>query len=146
DLPDPVPGPGEARIALKAAALNHLDIWVREGLGAQIPMPHVGGCDGAGVVDAVGPGVTSVKPGDPVMIAPGLSCGECPDCLAGRESRCVAFRIVGFQTQGTYATHAVVPSRNCLPIPPGLPFPEAAAIPLVFLTAYHLLFTRGALR
>ncbi|MEK7466855.1 MAG: zinc-binding dehydrogenase [Planctomycetota bacterium] len=146
DLPDPSPGQGEVRVAIRAAALNHLDIWVRNGLGAVIPMPHVGGSDGAGVVDAVGPGVESVAPGDPVMISPGLSCGACPECLSSRESRCPAFRIVGFQTQGTYATHCVVPARNCLPIPPGLPFPEAAAIPLTFLTAYHMLFTRGQLR
>lgn len=146
ELPDPQPGPGDVRIALRAAALNHLDIWVRIGLGATIPMPHVGGSDGAGVVDAVGPDVTSVSPGDAVMIAPGLSCGECPECLAGRESRCPSFRIHGFQTQGTYATHTVVPARNCLPVPPGMPFPEAASIPLVFLTAYHMLFTRGGLR
>lgn len=146
ELPDLQPGAGEIRIAVRAAALNHLDIWVRIGLGAPIPMPHIGGCDGAGVVDAVGPGVTQVQPGDAVMIAPGLSCGACPDCLAGRESRCPSFRIHGFQTQGTCATHTVVPARNCLPIPPGMPFPEAASIPLVFLTAYHMLFTRGQLR
>ncbi|MCE9580937.1 MAG: zinc-binding dehydrogenase [Planctomycetes bacterium] len=146
DLPDPQPAAGEVRIALRAAALNHLDIWVRGGLGADLPMPHIGGSDGAGIVEAVAPGVTSVAPGDRVMIAPGLSCGDCPECLAGRESRCPAFHILGVRTQGTYATHVVVPAANCLPLPPGMPFPEAASIPLVFLTAYHMLFTRGQLR
>jgi NADPH:quinone reductase-like Zn-dependent oxidoreductase len=146
DLPDPSPGHGEVRVGIRAAALNHLDIWVRNGLGAAIPMPHVCGCDGAGVVEAVGPGVDAVATGDRVMIAPGLSCGACPECLAGHESRCPSFRIVGFQTQGTYATSCVVPGRNCVPVPPGLGFPEAAAIPLTFLTAYHMLFTRGQLR
>jgi NADPH:quinone reductase-like Zn-dependent oxidoreductase len=145
-LPLPEPGPGEARVSLKAAALNHLDIWVRNGLGATIPMPHIGGSDGAGVVEAVGAGVANVKPGDAALIAPGLSCGLCAECRSGRDSRCPNFRILGFQTQGTYATHVVVPSGNLLPIPEGLDFPEAAAIPLVFLTAHHMLFARGALR
>ena len=146
ELPDPQPGPGEARVLLKAAALNHLDLWVRSGLGAGIPMPHIPGSDGAGVVDAVGPGVTLVRPGDSVLIAPGLSCGQCADCRAGRDSRCPAFRVVGFQTQGTYATHILVPAENCIPLPGGMNFIQAAAIPLVFLTAWHMLFTRAGLR
>ncbi|MBI2923688.1 MAG: zinc-binding dehydrogenase [Planctomycetes bacterium] len=146
ELPAPEPGAGEARLAVKAAALNHLDIWVRNGLGAPIPMPHIPGSDGAGVVDAVGAGVTLVKPGDEVLIAPGLSCGQCPECRAGRDSRCPSFRIVGLQTQGTYATHVVLPAENLLPLPPGMNMVQAAAAPLVFLTAYHMLFTRAGLR
>jgi NADPH:quinone reductase-like Zn-dependent oxidoreductase len=146
EMPIPEPGPGEVRIALRAAALNHLDIWARNGLGVEIPMPHIGGSDGAGVIDGAGPNVPERRLGEGVLIAPGLCCGRCPECLAGRESRCASFRIVGFQTQGTYATHVAVPEANAIPVPPGMTFTEAAAVPLVFLTAHHMLFARAGLR
>lgn len=146
DLPDPVPGPGEVLIRVKACALNHLDIWVREGRGIPIPMPHVSGSDVAGEVAAVGPGVTGVKAGAPALVAPGLSCGTCTACRSGRDSECDAFKILGFQVQGGYAELVVVPAANVLPFPAGLSPEEAAAVPLVFLTAYHMLFTRAGLR
>ncbi len=146
ELPDPAPAPGDVRIALRAAALNHLDIWVRNGLGAAITMPHIGGCDGAGVIDRVGTGVDPARAGEEVLIAPGLCCGRCPECLAGRDSRCASFRILGFQGQGTFATHVVVPVANCIPKPPALPWSDAAALPLTLLTAWHMLFTRAALQ
>ncbi len=146
DLPDPVPGPGEVLIRVKACALNHLDIWVREGRGVPIPMPHVSGSDVAGEVAAVGPGVKGVKPGAPALVAPGLSCGTCVACRSGRDSECDAFKILGFQVQGGYAELVAVPEANVLPFPAGLSPEEAAAVPLVFLTAYHMLFTRAGLR
>lgn len=154
DVPAPEPrAPTDVRIRLRAAALNHLDLWTVRGLpGLSLRFPHVLGGDGAGVVDAVGPAVTRVKPGDAVLFNPGISCYRCEFCLAGEHSLCVEYKLLGEHLPGTLAEYVVVPEPNVLPIPrlspPDAPltFPEAAAYSLVTLTAWRMLITRARLR
>jgi NADPH:quinone reductase-like Zn-dependent oxidoreductase len=143
----PEPGPGEVRVRLRARALNHLDVWVRRGVpGHTFPLPIVPGCDGAGVVEAVGPGVRARREGDAVVLAPGISCGLCRECASGRDSLCRSYGILGETRDGTCADAVVVPERNALPLPKGVSFEDAAAFPLVTLTAWHMLSDRAALR
>jgi NADPH:quinone reductase-like Zn-dependent oxidoreductase len=147
ELPTPQPGPGEVRVRVVAAALNHLDLWVRAGIpGIEQTFPHVLGADGAGVVDAVGPGVDDVAPGDEVYIQPGLFCGRCEFCLAGEESLCVRFRLLGEHVSGTLAERVVVPAVNVYRKPRGLHWSRAAAFPLAYQTAWRLVLTAGGLR
>jgi NADPH:quinone reductase-like Zn-dependent oxidoreductase len=147
DLPDPAPGQGQVRIRVRAAALNHLDIFVRKGMpGIPLALPHVMGSDGAGVVDAAGPGVTRVKPGDEVVLNPGINCGTCEFCLKGEHSLCVAFHLLGEHIAGTFASFVVAPEINACPKPPGLTWEEAAAFPLTFLTAWRLLVTKARVK
>jgi NADPH:quinone reductase-like Zn-dependent oxidoreductase len=147
ELPAPVPGPGQVRIRIRAGALNHLDIFVRNGIpGIPVSLPHVMGSDGAGVVDATGPAVTRVKAGDEVVLNPGLNCGECEYCQAGEHSLCVSFRIIGEHTSGTFAEYVVAPAANAYPKPPALSWEEAAAFPLTFLTAWRMLITKARVR
>jgi NADPH:quinone reductase-like Zn-dependent oxidoreductase len=147
DVPEPKPGAHEVLVQVKAASINHLDIWVRKGIrGPAIPMPHISGCDGAGVVAEVGSEVSGLAVKQPVIIAPGISCGNCRYCTSGWDSLCPAYQIIGYQRQGTFAEYVVVPKENVVPLPEWLSYPEAASIPLVFLTAYHMLFTRGSLK
>jgi NADPH:quinone reductase-like Zn-dependent oxidoreductase len=147
ELPDPEPGPGHVRIRVVAAALNHLDLWVRAGIpGIEQTFPHVLGADGAGIVDAVGPEVTDVAPGDEVYIQPGLFCGRCEFCLAGEESLCIRFRLLGEHVSGTFAELVVVPAANVHRKPRGLDWPRAAAFPLAYQTAWRLVLTAGGLR
>ena len=145
DWPTPEAGPGEVRIAIRAAALNHLDIFVRNGI-PDVPLPQVPGADGSGVVDALGAGVGGLTPGDRVLIQPGLYCNACEYCRAGEQSLCPKFQIVGEHVPGTFAEHAVVPARNVFPIPQGLSFEQAAAFPLVYQTAWRMLIGRALLR
>lgn len=127
--------------------MNHLDLWVRGGLPSlRIPLPHTLGSDISGVVEAVGAGVVSVSAGEAVILNPGLSCGRCRECLAGRDNLCRQYRILGEHVPGGYAEFVAVPEQNVLPKPAGLTFEEAAAIPLVFLTAWNMLVTRGRVR
>lgn len=147
EAPKPAAGQGEVVVAVKACALNHLDLWIREGIPAyQVRLPHISGCDVAGVIDEIGAGVTGVAPGDRVMIAPGLSCFQCPYCLSGHDNLCDTYRIFGAGTDGGYAEFAKAPASNMIPIPEGISFEEAAAFPLTFLTAWHMLITQSALR
>jgi len=147
EAPVPAPGPGEVRVAVRAAGLNHLDTWVRRGVpGHVFPLPLIPGCDGAGVVDAVGAGVTSVKAGDRVVLAPGHACGACRACAAGRDHLCRAYGIFGETRDGTCASAVVAPERNVLPLPPSVSFEVAAAFPLVYLTAWHMLVARAEFR
>lgn len=147
EAPVPAPGPCEVRVAVRAVGLNHLDTWVRRGVpGHTFPLPMIPGCDGAGVVDAVGPGVTSRKVGDRVVLAPGFSCGACPACAAGRQNLCRHYGIFGEMRDGTCADFLVVPERNALALPAHVPFEVAAAFPLVYLTAWHMLADRAELR
>lgn len=140
ELPDPVPGPGTVRVKLRAAALNHLDIFVRNGIPGIAPaMPHVLGADGAGTVESAGPGVTAPKAGDEVVLNPGVSCGSCEYCRDGEHSLCVAFGLVGEHLPGTFAEYVVVPAENAYPKPPALSWEEAAAFPLTFVTAWRML-------
>jgi NADPH:quinone reductase-like Zn-dependent oxidoreductase len=130
DAPDPAPGPGEVLIALKAASLNHLDIWLRRGLPSA-PKPRILGADGAGVVAALGEGVDGFAEGDEVVINPGLDEGA---------------RIVGEHMDGTHAELIALPADYVYPLPDALSFEEAAAFPLVFETAYRMLVTRAGLQ
>ena len=145
DLPAPEPGEGEVRLEVRAAALNHLDIFTRNGLPG-VPLPMIPGGDGAGVVDRVGPGVSGVMPGDRVLIQPGLFCGACDYCRAGEQSLCVTYRILGEHVAGTFAEQVVVPARNVFPIPRGLSFAQAAAFPLAYQTAWRMVVGRAAVR
>ena len=147
DLPVPEPGPKEVRVRLKAAALNHLDVWVRKGVASpKLPLPHVLGADGSGVVDAVGPGVEGFAPGDEVVINPGLSCGRCERCLAGEDNLCPRYQILGEHRHGTYAEYVVLPEANLAPKPKNLTVEEAAAIPLTFLTAWQMVVDKLGVR
>jgi NADPH:quinone reductase-like Zn-dependent oxidoreductase len=147
DLPEPEPREGEALIAVEACGLNHLDLWVRQGLpGISMPMPHILGSEIVGKVVKFNSSASELKPGDRVLVAPGIHCGRCPPCLAGRDSLCLEFKIVGLQVNGGYAEMAVVPGKNLIPVSDRLKPEEWAAVPLVFLTAWHMLITRGGLR
>jgi len=148
DVPRPAVGaPGDVVVSLKAAALNHLDLFVLRGLpGAALPFPHVLGADGAGVVEAVGPAVTRVKPGDRVLLNPGVSCQACAACLGGEQSLCATYRLLGEHLPGTFAEAVCVPQWNVYPVPDGVSWSDAAAFPLVHLTAWRMLATRAAVR
>ncbi len=147
EVPTPEPGPKEVRIRVKAAALNHLDVWVRKGVASpKLPLPHILGADASGVVDAVGPGVEAFAPGDEVVVNPGLSCGRCERCLAGEDNLCSRYEILGEHRFGAYAEYLVVPEANLLPKPPNLSFEEAAAIPLTFLTAWQMVVDKLGVR
>src|SRR6266550_1764234 len=144
EVADPNIKANEVLVAVKACALNHLDIWVRGGLpGIEIPLPHILGNDIAGVVREVGELVTWVQPGDEVMVQPGVSCGHCLECLSGRDNMCDEYDIIGYRRDGGYAELLAVPGVNVIPKPKNLTWPEAAALPLVTLTAWHMLVTRA---
>jgi NADPH:quinone reductase-like Zn-dependent oxidoreductase len=146
--PVPQPGPAEVLVRVRAAGLNHLDLWVRRGVpGHPFPLPLVLGCDLSGVVEAVGSSaVRNAKPGDAVCVAPGVSCGVCARCLAGDDNLCKDYGILGETRDGGCAEFAVVPAANLLPKPPEMSFEDAAAWPLAFLTAWHMLAVRAAVR
>lgn len=147
EVPTPEPGPGQVRVRLQAAALNRLDLWVREGWpGIRLPLPHIPGADGAGVVAALGPDVSGLSPGQSVVINANLGCGDCEACRAGHDNRCRDWHLLGETVPGTYAEFVVVPARNLLQLPPGLDPHTAAAAGLVFHTAWHSLITRGGLQ
>lgn len=147
DMPDPVPGSGEILIRVKACSINHLDIWIREGIPSyKIKLPHISGCDVAGVVEAVGSGVKKPKVGDRVVLAPGMGCNDCPVCKSGAENRCGSYRIRGAATDGGYAELCVARAVDAVAMNDDLSFQEAAAYPLTFLTAWHMLVSRAALQ
>ncbi|MFN0205660.1 MAG: zinc-binding dehydrogenase [Planctomycetota bacterium] len=147
DRPAPEPGFGEVRVAVKAAALNHLDIWVRRGVpGHTFPLPIIPGCDGAGIIDKIGGGVLNVKVGDRVALAPGYSCNVCELCTSGQDQLCRNYGILGEMRDGTCAEYICVPARNCLIMPGDQDFTIAAAWPLTFLTAWHMLTKRVLLK
>ena len=136
--------PTDAIVKLKAAALNHIDIWNRRGLtGMDITLPHILGADGAGIVAEVGAEVKSVKPGDAVCFYPPAGCGKCEFCRSDRDFMCIRLRVLGERENGTYAEFVRLPARNCFPIPSGLSFEEAAAFPLVYVTVWRMLITNA---
>lgn len=147
DLPMPTIGPEEVLVRVKACALNHLDIWIREGNPAYpMPMPHVSGSDVAGVVEQVGAQADHVTVGQRVFLSPGISCWTCEQCLAGRDNMCRSYSLLGAMMHGGYAEYVKVPFRNVLPIPENLSFEQAAAFPLVSVTASHMLFALAGLQ
>jgi len=147
DYPAPQPGPGQVLVRLKAAALNHLDIWVRNGWpGLKLAYPHIPGADGAGEIAALGEDVTNWSIGERVVINPNLSCGTCEFCLVGMDNRCLDWGLLGETTRGTYAQYIAVSALNLHQIPDGFGEHEAAAAALVFLTAWHSLIKRGQLK
>jgi NADPH:quinone reductase-like Zn-dependent oxidoreductase len=145
DAPDPVPAAGRVMVRVRACALNHLDLWERRGLDrVALPLPHISGSDIAGeIVDA---GDSGLAIGTRVMLQPGLRCGACAACAEGRDNQCVRYDVLGLQSDGGYAELVSVPSENAIPIPDHLDVIHAAAFPLTFLTAWHMLVTRAGLR
>ncbi len=147
ELDKPEPQAGEVLIEVRAAALNHLDIWVRKGRpGAKLSMPHILGSDAAGIVSETDDGTNDFAVGDEVIINPGLSCRKCEFCRLGQHSQCVSFGIVGLNCLGTFAEYVVVPAGNVYPRPAHLGFKQAAALPLAYVTAWRMLMTRGQLQ
>ena len=144
EAPDPKPNSDEALVRVKACALNHLDIWARNGLpNVTIEMPHISGSDIAGVVEWVPPEETRFREGDEVVVNPGMGCGRCDRCLSGRDDQCSDYRIIGYGTDGGYAELVRVRRTHLVRKPAGMTFEEAASFPLVFETAYHMLVTKA---
>jgi NADPH:quinone reductase-like Zn-dependent oxidoreductase len=147
DVDDPKPRANEVVVEVKACALNHLDIFVRNGMpGIDIPLPHILGNDISGVVREVGELVTWVKTGDEVMVQPGVSCGHCEFCFSGRDNLCREYDIIGYRRNGGYAELVAVPGVNIVPKPANISWEEAAALPLVTVTAWHMLVSRAAVK
>jgi NADPH:quinone reductase-like Zn-dependent oxidoreductase len=147
DVERPRPKHGEVLVQIKACALNHLDLWTRRGLpGIKIPLPHVLGSDISGVVAEIGEGLSDPKPGDEVLLQPAVSCRRCARCVEGRDNECREYKLLGYQIDGGYQELIAVPSVNVLPKPRRLSFTEAATVPLVFLTAWHMLVDRARVR
>lgn len=145
EQPDaPPPGPGEVRLRLRAAAMNHLDLFVREGMpNVPVPLPMIGGSDGAGEIESAGEGVREFKPGDRVLIQPGLYCNACEFCRGGEQSLCLRYQILGEHVRGTLAELVTLPSRNVFSIPDSMDFETAAAFPLSYQTAWRMLMGRA---
>ena len=147
DAPEPVIRAGDVLVRVHACALNHLDLWVRGGLpNVPIPLPHIPGSDVAGEVAKIGADVTTVRVGQKVVLAPGVTCGKCPACLAGLDNRCRQFTNLGYMIDGGCAEFVRAPEVNCFPYPENLSFEEASAVPLVFQTAWHMLVTKAELQ
>jgi 2-desacetyl-2-hydroxyethyl bacteriochlorophyllide A dehydrogenase len=147
DVPIPAIGPEEVLIKVKACALNHLDIWIRQGNPAYpMPLPHISGADVSGLVEQVGAQVEHVTVGERVFVSPGISCWKCEACLAGRDNFCRSYGLLGAMVPGGYAEYVKVPFRNVLPVPGNLSFEQAAAFPLVSVTASHMLFAGAELQ
>jgi NADPH:quinone reductase-like Zn-dependent oxidoreductase len=147
EVPEPEIFANEVLVRVKACALNHLDLWVRKGIrGLELSMPHILGSDVAGVVERVGALVKNTRAGDEVVLSPGLSCMHCEYCLSGRDNLCARYSVLGALADGGYAEFVKVPSVNVITKPANLSFAEAASVPLVFLTAWHMLNERVGLR
>mgnify|MGYP006293370199 CR=1 FL=1 len=146
DVEMPEPGPGQVRVSVRAAAMNHLDLWIRRGLPIEITMPHIGGSDVAGIVDAVGPGVEESILGTRVVVDPSMGYDWYDGSPSGSGLPVPEFRIIGEHTQGGFAEYCVVPVRNLVEIPDSFEFEGAAAASLVGVTAWRALMIRGGLR
>jgi NADPH:quinone reductase-like Zn-dependent oxidoreductase len=146
DAPEPELAPGDVLVRVRACALNHLDLWERRGLpNVKIPLPHICGSDIAGEVAAST--VSDVSPGRRVMLQPGISCGRCAACLSGKDNECPRYEVLGYVNHpGGYAEYVKVPVQNLISIPNEIDFVHAAAFPLAFLTAWHMLMTRARLQ
>jgi len=147
EVPEPTIGPDEVLVRVRAVAMNHLDLFVRGGLpNLKLPLPHILGSDIAGEVAATGDWVPDLEVGERVVVNPGSSCGTCEHCLAGEDPLCKDYKILGEHVPGGYATHVAVPGKSVVRLPPEFPFEQAAAAPLVFMTAWRMLVTRARLR
>jgi len=147
DVGEPTPRPDEVLIRVRACALNHLDLWVRAGIpGVQFAFPHILGSDIAGEVVAVGESCHRVRPGMRALLAPGLSCRQCLRCFEGHDNECRDYKLFGAGVAGGYRERMTAPEYSVIPIPESLSFIEAAAVPLVYLTAWHMLRRRAALQ
>ena len=149
EIGTPTPAPGEALIRVRACALNHLDLWTRSGrAGYKPPFPHILGNDIAGEIAALPQGIdtTGLAVGQRVMLQPGTSCGRCAMCFSGDDFACRQYRILGHGRPGGYAEFVAAPLGSLVPIPDAISFENAAAFPLVFLTAWHMLMGRAALK
>ncbi len=143
-VPDPEPNADEALVRVKACALNHLDLWARNGLHrVKIPMPHISGSDISGVVERVPKEETQFRRGDEVIVNPGVGCGRCDRCLSGRDDQCKEYTIIGYGMDGGYAELVKVRRTHLIRKPKRMSFVEAASFPLVFETAYHMLATKA---
>ena len=147
DAPDPVRSGDEVLLRVKACALNRLDIWERLGPPVvKVDLPHISGSDVAGVVEEVPASEGDIQKGMEVIVSPGMGCGRCEECLSGRDNRCRRYRILGEHVDGGYAELVSVPAKNVIPKPDRMDFAQAASVPLVFLTAYHMLVTKASLQ
>jgi NADPH:quinone reductase-like Zn-dependent oxidoreductase len=143
-MADPEAGPGRVVVEIRAAAINHLDLHFRRGIPTlKTPLPHVPGCDGAGVVVAVGPGVTHVKVGERVALFCGVTCGVCEACVHAQATLCPKHYLLGRETDGTYAEKISVPAGNVIGVPDRVGFEVAAAAPLVYTTAWAMVVKAG---
>jgi len=147
EIPTPKPSPKQVLVKVKACALNHLDVWVRRGIpGLKLKYPHILGADISGEIADLGDGVEGLRIGEKVLVSPGVSCGRCRMCLSGMDNLCRDYHILGEGVNGGYAEYVVVPEENILPFPEGLSFESASAIPLVFLTAWHMIVKKAKLK
>ncbi|GIW23014.1 MAG: alcohol dehydrogenase [Candidatus Sericytochromatia bacterium] len=147
EVEDPKISSNDVLVNVKACALNHLDIWTRKGLpNVKIPLPLILGCDISGIITEVGSEVKSFKIGDEVLVAPGTSCGKCYECLSGQDNLCNSYKMFGYMIDGGYAEYVKVPQENLIKKPNNISFEEGASIPLVFLTAWHMLVNRVKLK
>jgi len=145
DVPDPKPRKDQVLVRVKACALNHLDIWVRTGI-TKSPLPHIPGSDVAGEIVEVGEYVASFRPGQRVLLAPMVFCNCCEACTSGLQNQCAEYSVLGNRTGGGDCELIAVPAVNVIPIPDSLGFNQAASVPLVFLTAWHMLVGRAGIR
>src|SRR5262249_49027983 len=144
DAPDPAAALGRAIVRVHACALNHLDLWERRGLDrVPLPLPHISGSDISGTI--VDPGTSRLAAGARVRLQPGLRWGHWAMCAAGRDNQCVEYDVLGLRSDGGYAELISVPVENLIPIPDHVDFVTAAAFPLTFLTAWHMLVTRAGI-
>jgi len=147
DAPEPALRADDVLVRVKACALNHLDLWVRRGLpNVPLPLPHIPGSDVAGEIAKIGADVTTIRVGQKVLLAPLVSCGKCPACLGGLDNHCRQATNLGYMIDGGCAEFVRAPEVNCLAYPEDLTWEQAAAIPLVFQTAWHMLITRAELQ
>ena len=145
EVPDPKAREDQVLIRVRACAMNHLDLWVRMGLPG-VKLPHILGSDIAGEIVEVGRYVTGFQPGQRVLVAPMHFCNRCEPCVSGRQNMCREFTVLGNGVDGGDCERIAIPAANVIPIPDSLPFNEAASVPLVFLTAFHMLTGRAAIR
>jgi NADPH:quinone reductase-like Zn-dependent oxidoreductase len=145
--PEPIPSPGQALVRIRVAALNRLDLWVREGWpGLKLPLPHIPGSDGSGEIVSLGEGVSDWQIGERVVINSNLGCGRCEYCLAGKDNMCIDWHLLGETISGTYAEFVSIPTRNLFRLSESTDYTTVAAAGLVFHTAWHSMITRGRLR